>query len=244
MMHKHIMMRVCINHIRGARGRATIAPMHICIGADMAIGDTIREIREARELSQRQLAGKAGIGQAVLSRIESGETLNPRAETVRAIAEAVNVPLSAILGRSAPAGGSAATPARVSIPLVRRPAHAGVDWTWEGTGQTVQIDEAESRGRNLLAVTVEGGCMVPDVLPGDLVIFDQWDRSPQDRTMVVLSANNQAHVRWVRLDRPDQPEFVDNSGARLTSPEITLEGVVHQIVRRRPRRPDWHDLNE
>jgi len=219
--------------------------MRMSIGVDMAIGDIIREIREARDISQRQLAHDAGVKQSVLSRIESGDTPNPRAETLRAIAEALNVPVTAILGRPAPVDRLTPRPARVSIPIVRRPAHAGVDWTWEGTGQTVEIDETRSKGRNLIAITVEGECMTPDLLPGDLALVDQWDRKPQDRAMVVLTANNQVHIRWARLHtKSGKPEFIDNNGVLLEDPEIMIEGVVYQVIRERPRRPNWHDLAE
>ena len=153
------------------------------------------------------------------------------------------MPIDAIVGRQAAVRGSAEQPRRQSVPIVKRPAHAGNDFTWEGTGNAIQVDETDTRGRNLLAVNVEGDCMAPDVLPGDLVLFDQWDRNPKDRAMVVVSAHNQTHVRWLRLTRPEQPEFVDNNGVRLLAPEITLEGTVFQVIRRRPRRRDWHDLD-
>jgi transcriptional regulator with XRE-family HTH domain len=243
----------------------TLAPMRACItlgphtgappakktrvgslpgAVTVALGDTIRELREARDMSQRELARRAGVNQPVLSRIESGETLNPRYETLRDIAEALNVPLTTLTGRPAPARGSAGQSPLLLVPIVRRPAHAGEDWTWEGTGQTVTVDEAAARGRNLIAITVEGRCMEPYLMDGDLVLVDLHDKALRDRTIVVLSTNSQTHVRWARLTRPGQPEFVDNNGARLLAPEITLEGVAYQIVRRNPRRPDWNDLIE
>jgi transcriptional regulator with XRE-family HTH domain len=50
----------------------------------MSPGDTIRERRRERGLSQRSLARRAGTTQAAVSRIESGLT-TPTWETVRAL---------------------------------------------------------------------------------------------------------------------------------------------------------------
>jgi transcriptional regulator with XRE-family HTH domain len=55
-----------------------------------ALGKAIRELREAREVSLRALAPKAGLTFNTLSLIERGEA-NPTWQTVRQIAEALGV---------------------------------------------------------------------------------------------------------------------------------------------------------
>ena len=50
----------------------------------------LRQWRERRALTQQELAGKAGITRATLSRLEAGAE-NPYPSTVRKLAKALNV---------------------------------------------------------------------------------------------------------------------------------------------------------
>lgn len=221
------------------------ATMHACIGQDVVpIGDTVREMRRQRGWTQAQLAEKAGVSQGQVSRLESGETLNPSHDTLARIAEAFTVPLAELIGRA-----TNPTPrsdvGRIPVPVVQVPAHAGVDWTWEPTGQVVTIDEDSARGRNLQAIRVEGDCMIPAVDPGDLLIFDRWSRHPQDGHLVVVSRDSQIHVRWARRDpKTGMLSLVDNFGRPFPlDTQTTLEGIVIERRTHRPRRRGWHDLD-
>ena len=60
------------------------------------LGDTIRELREQRELSLEDLAGLAEIHTTTLSKIERGIT-NPQWESVRSLADAFEIDSSALL---------------------------------------------------------------------------------------------------------------------------------------------------
>ena len=62
----------------------------------------LREIREAQGMSQRWLADLAGITQAALFRLETGET-DPRLSTLRQIAKALGVTVGEIIGETKPA---------------------------------------------------------------------------------------------------------------------------------------------
>jgi transcriptional regulator with XRE-family HTH domain len=62
----------------------------------------LREIREQQGVSQRALAQAAGITQAALFRLESGET-DPRLSTLRALANALGVSVAEIIGEGRPA---------------------------------------------------------------------------------------------------------------------------------------------
>jgi transcriptional regulator with XRE-family HTH domain len=57
-----------------------------------ALGDFIRERRLTLGISQRELARRAGVADVV--RIEQGILLNPRAESLRALAHGLDVPLN------------------------------------------------------------------------------------------------------------------------------------------------------
>ena len=62
----------------------------------------LRQIREARRLSLRALAGKAGITYVALLRMELGQT-DPRLSTLRALAKALGVTVGEIIGEGRPA---------------------------------------------------------------------------------------------------------------------------------------------
>ena len=62
----------------------------------------LRRIRTEQGKSQRALAAAAGITQAALFRIESGEA-DPRLSTLRKLAEALGVTVAEIIGEGRPA---------------------------------------------------------------------------------------------------------------------------------------------
>lgn len=62
-----------------------------------AVGESIKEKRKERKLSQNQLAKKAGIAQATLSAIESS-TKSPAVDTVEKLADALECSISELLG--------------------------------------------------------------------------------------------------------------------------------------------------
>lgn len=57
----------------------------------------IKSIRKKRNLSQVELAKKAGITQAYLSLLETGQKKNPSLKTLSNLAGALNVPISELL---------------------------------------------------------------------------------------------------------------------------------------------------
>lgn len=63
----------------------------------MGIGERIKETRKAKKISQVKLAKAADISQSCLSTIESGVS-NPKEMTVKAIAAALDVPVSKLMG--------------------------------------------------------------------------------------------------------------------------------------------------
>lgn len=55
----------------------------------MSIADNIKAKRKARQLTQAELAEKAGITQAVISRLEAGQEDNAKLSTLRGLAAAL-----------------------------------------------------------------------------------------------------------------------------------------------------------
>ena len=61
------------------------------------VGDYIRARREAKGLSKRQLAEKAGISHSEVHRIENGERQNPSVPMLIALASVLGIPQDDIL---------------------------------------------------------------------------------------------------------------------------------------------------
>lgn len=59
-----------------------------------ALGDFLREHRAALDLSTRQVAERSGTDQATIVRLEQGAFVEPRPDTLRAVAEALGVSLA------------------------------------------------------------------------------------------------------------------------------------------------------
>ena len=64
----------------------------------MTLAQRVRDQRYAKGWGPDELASRASISRTALYQIESGKTEQPRAGTVRRIAEALNIPTEALLG--------------------------------------------------------------------------------------------------------------------------------------------------
>ena len=96
-------------------------------------GAWLRAARRSADLSQRQLAERAGVSRTVVERIESGETDSPRLGTVLRLLSAAGCPLrlQPVDGAERPTGGPSHTPEREDLHLRDRagrhyPAHLDV----------------------------------------------------------------------------------------------------------------------
>jgi transcriptional regulator with XRE-family HTH domain len=68
----------------------------------MDIGKRIRDLREERGLTQREVARRAGLTPSGVGFIEHGQTRNPSAETVMAVARALGVPVEELMREPVP----------------------------------------------------------------------------------------------------------------------------------------------
>jgi DNA-binding XRE family transcriptional regulator len=66
-------------------------------GRDLRLGDQLRAIRRSRNLTQKEVAERAGISQPALSRIELGGGV-PDIETLRRLGHAMGVRFHVIIG--------------------------------------------------------------------------------------------------------------------------------------------------
>ena len=62
------------------------------------IGTVLRRLREAKGMTQLQLATKAKVAQGYISDLEAGGKKNPGLDTLRKLAKALGVPVTELLG--------------------------------------------------------------------------------------------------------------------------------------------------
>ena len=78
-------------------GEVVEHPEYEQAGWDLRLGDQLRAIRKRRNLTQKEVAERAGISQPALSRIEPGGGV-PDIETLRRLGHAMGVRFHVIVG--------------------------------------------------------------------------------------------------------------------------------------------------
>jgi transcriptional regulator with XRE-family HTH domain len=61
------------------------------------LGAVVRRLRRQQDLTQEQLARRAGLTQGHLSKIEAGMRQSPTARTIKRLARALGVPVTELL---------------------------------------------------------------------------------------------------------------------------------------------------
>lgn len=79
------------------------------------VGDALRSLRRQRDLSQRELARRAGVPASTLARLESGQTTDPRLRTLERLARAAGGSVQ-IVAHGTAADGTAAHGPRAQQP--------------------------------------------------------------------------------------------------------------------------------
>lgn len=108
----------------------------------MIIGDRLRTIREAKNLSQGDVERRSGLLRCYISRVENGHTV-PAIETLERIARALGVPLYQILAPDEP------SPTELSK-------HGKSEWGYSGKSAhymhrlTKQLSRISNRHRTLI----------------------------------------------------------------------------------------------
>lgn len=105
------------------------------------LGRRLRMSRRRLGLTLDALSGRTGLSKSFLSQMESGRA-NPTLESLHRIAEAVETPLSVLLGGP---GGAAPRPrTAAALTTTYRPARGGRQWA-EGEGRTYPLTAPGAR---------------------------------------------------------------------------------------------------
>lgn len=69
-------------------------------------GRRLSRFRSRARLTQQQLADRTGLGFATIASLEQGSRSDPRLSTLKALADALNVPLLTLIGEDGKSPGS------------------------------------------------------------------------------------------------------------------------------------------
>ncbi|MFV2085513.1 helix-turn-helix domain-containing protein [Micromonospora sp. LOL_021] len=86
------------------------------------VGDNVGRLRRLRGLTQEQLAEAAGLAVETIQKLEQNKPGSPRMSTLRAIAAALAVPTSVLVGPpvASPAAGAGSDDDEIAVGLLRR----------------------------------------------------------------------------------------------------------------------------
>ncbi len=108
----------------GGPSSGSAAPAESERSLERALGHQIRALRRQHELSVADLAGAAGISNGMLSKIENGG-ISPSLSTLRAIADALQVPLSLLFASFEERQDCSYVPAGQGLTIERRGTKVG-----------------------------------------------------------------------------------------------------------------------
>lgn len=199
------------------------------------IGERIWALIGRRGWSIRMLAERSGVDNGTLSRIISGETMSPTIGTLQKIAQSLGESVESLTGGAPPPPAAVVFGGVVGVPLVRWTAHAGPSSVWQESGPREWLPAEMERGRRLLAAEVVGRCLSPEIEPGDVVIFDQNRRDPQDGEIAVITTPSAGVFVKKVLRVGTAVRLYPDNGDIAEGEEVIIEGTALRVVKKLER---------
>lgn len=156
----------------------------------MDISKKIKNRRKALSLTMFEVAQKVGVSEATVSRWESGDIANMRRDKIAALASALQVPTSYIMGNSE--DGSANTHHSLKIPVLGQVV-AGVPLeAVQNILDYEEITEDMANTGEFFALQIKGDSMLPRMQDGDVVIVRQQSDVESGQIAIVLVNGDEA----------------------------------------------------
>ena len=184
-------------------------------------GQRLRRLREERDISVNELGRRTGKDPGGISRIERGERWGgkqPPGDDIQLFADALGVSFDELRG----VAESATIPKRPRRlterdlferfgirPYIQPLSIDGVVASaGHGSGVPQDIDYTIPReyaqNKDLREVTVVGDCMVPDLMPGEVIIYNRKLSPEIGRIMVALRDEEELLIKRLIFVRDDQ----------------------------------------
>ncbi|HEY8435897.1 MAG TPA: XRE family transcriptional regulator [Haloplasmataceae bacterium] len=195
------------------------------------IGKRLKQLREERQLTLRQLAQVAHVSHSFISDIEQGRS-NPSIETLKALARALGVSLTDLTDDPTPAERGET----LNIPIVGK-THGGLPiWAEECIEGWITLPQNALSSGKYFALHVEDESMSPMIPEGSLIIVHQQPSVENGKIAVVLwDGEYKAHVRRVYVD--EAQKLVILQAINPAYPPITVKpnkvrilGLVKKVL--------------
>lgn len=155
----------------------------------------LKELRENKGLSQKQLANKLDVSQSTVGMWES-QKREPNFSTTEKIANFFGVSIDYLLDNTT----SANTPTKIKIPVLGRVA-AGIPI--EAVEEIIGYEEISFKEFNAeydyFGLVIKGDSMKPRMQSGDVVIVRKQETAESGDIAVVLVNGNEATVKKIKI---------------------------------------------
>ena len=201
------------------------------------LGDILKQLRQAKGMSQEEFASLLGTTKQVVSRYENGQR-TPKITVAQKYAEVLGISLNELLGENVIEGqtipdGFEPMPDMSSIPLVGRIA-CGEPITAE---QNVEgVVSVPSQWRSDFALLCRGDSMEPSIKDGDLVAI-HIQPMVENGEVAAVRIDNEATLKHVYLYpnyielRPENPAYQSIIKIGEEMNEVKIEGKAVGLCR-------------
>ena len=159
------------------------------------IAENIKTMRMSRNMTQRDLAKALGVSSSTIAMYETARR-EPDIETMEALADTFNVPLSSITGNNKPTLPPGLIPIsdlqRHRIPVLG--SMAAGEPVYDPEFPDVVVDGPLDAD---FALRVHGDSMQPNYLDGDLVFLRSVPDVPHNGSVCAVSVDNEAALKHV-----------------------------------------------
>lgn len=173
----------------------------------MELKTLIKQKREEKRLTMKELSDKIGVSEGTISRWESGNISNMRRDKIQALSNVLGIPPQVIMGWEEP------KPNR--IPVLGRVA-AGIPI--EAIEEIIDYEEVDDRLAalgDLFGLRIKGNSMEPRICNGDVVIVHQQpDVESGDTVIATINGDDAVCKKFYRygdtiLLRSNNPVYAD-----------------------------------
>lgn len=186
--------------------------------ANMAkyIGNTLAKLMKERKLTSSELARLTGVAQPVIYRIASGESDNPKIDTLLPLANYFEISIDALIGRSLDAQTTVVETGQhrgAGVPLI----HWDLLTSDNNINEIENIQHIQTRKQHHsknFALEVKDDIYFPKFPKGTFLVFDaEATAKNEDFILVIMKEKTSATLKQILIDGEDRylkspnPEF-------------------------------------
>ncbi len=206
----------------------------------MSIGERIRQARQQKRQSQKDLAARLGVTQATISQWENGDYA-PERSKIGPLAKVLSVtPIWLEFGSQTDSVDWGA-----DLSPIKEPVRAVPLISWVEAGQFVSIEDPYQPGdaerfiaiasdvSTLIALKVSGTSCNREFPPGTIIVVDYTDKELIDNKFYVFRQEGQATLKRWRSNPPRLEPFSTDPSHETIFPQESVEvvGRVTDAVR-------------